>query len=120
MIIEDRGRGIGRLSANRPADTDAVEAGQHDVEDNQVEGGASRAIERLAPVGDLVDGEPGEIEVEAQQLANRRFVLDDERAAARRACGHGTIVGGRSSGPRDASAACQRAVRRGPRALHTL
>ena len=78
-------------------------------------------IERVAPVGDLVDGEPGEIEVEPQQLANRRFVLDDERPAVRRLCGHGAIVGGgsRTAGATPAPLAGAQ-PHGGPRAFHTL
>ena len=59
---------------------DAVHARQHQVEDDQVEGSELRAHQRLLAVGHRLGLEALEAEVEHDQLANVRFVFDDEDA----------------------------------------
>ena len=55
-------------------------------------------LERPAAVVFIVDREAGQVEVEAQQLANRRFVFDDERPLACR-LGHAVILGRSTRSP---------------------
>ena len=79
-------------------DREAVLAGQHHVEHDQVEPAvlaAQQALERrLARVDDF-DGEAFSLEVEAQPLGQVLLVLDDEHALGRR--GHASVALGRSS-----------------------
>ena len=69
---------FGPVAADRAADRDAVDAGQHQVEDDQVERLGAGARERLLAVADRLDLEALEAEVQHDQLADVRFVFDDE------------------------------------------
>ena len=70
-------------AADRPAERDAVEAGSITSSTIRSNVLRARALERLPAVGDLLDVEPGERQVETQQFADRRLVFDDQNAAAR-------------------------------------
>jgi hypothetical protein len=69
--------------ADRPADADAVQARQHHVEQHEIERRRTRSLECRPPLLGFVDGESREVEVQAQQLANRGIVFDDEHPARR-------------------------------------
>ena len=43
--------------------------------------GVARALERERAIGDLVDDEAGQAEMQPEQLADRSFIFDDKRAA---------------------------------------
>jgi hypothetical protein len=72
---------VGALGSQRAAQRDAVKAGQHDVEDDQLERRRPRPVERGGAVTQLGDRETGERQMETDELANRRFVLDDQDPA---------------------------------------
>ena len=79
---QDRRVLVGRLAADRAADADAVEPGQHDVEHDQVEVFRARQAQRLGAVGRRQHGKALELEVQRDQFANRRIVFDDQHATA--------------------------------------
>ena len=65
--------------ANCTAQRHAVEAGQHHVQEDDVERFLARTIERDTPVTDLLELESGKLEMQAEKLADRQLVFDDER-----------------------------------------
>src|SRR6267143_393499 len=85
----------GAFGADRAADGDAVEAGQHDVEDDDVEAPAAREVEAAPPVGRFVHLEPREIEVEAKEVADGLFVFDDKDRSAPGAHAANRVYGSR-------------------------
>ena len=46
--------------------------------------GRARHVERLAAVAGFIERKAAEIEMEAQELANRDLVFDDQSSVARR------------------------------------
>ena len=78
---EDRCVDIRAAVADRAAERNAVEARQHHIEEHDVEGCGARALERERAIGDLVDDEAGQAEMQPEQLADRSFIFDDKRAA---------------------------------------
>jgi hypothetical protein len=69
---------VGRLGAQPAADLDAVEAGHAHVEQDQLGAHLSREGERFEAVGGLDQLDALVLEGEADQLADRRFVIGDE------------------------------------------
>ena len=70
-----------RFAANRAAHGDAVEAGQHQVEDHQVElARARRLLEPGVAIGGLDRRQLFESQVQRDQLADVGLVLDDQHA----------------------------------------
>jgi hypothetical protein len=78
---QDRGVDIRTAVADRAAERHAVEAWQHHIEEHEVEACGARALERERAIGDLVNDEAGQAEMQPEQLASRSFVFDDTRAA---------------------------------------
>ena len=79
------------LHAAQPADhVDAVDAGQPEVEDDDVGMVARREIERLLAVGRGVDVVPARAQVDAQRAQDLRLVVDDQDAR------HGVRLGRRA------------------------
>ena len=60
----------------------AGQAGQHQVEDDQVDRFGVEGGDRRVPVADDGDGMPVALEVEPQQVGETRFVLDDQDPGA--------------------------------------
>ncbi|OEI67493.1 Transcriptional regulator (modular protein) [Curtobacterium sp. ER1/6] len=84
---QDR-RGVAR----RPealGDAEAVHVGEHDVEDDQVGLLLEHGGDRLGTVADRADGEPGEAQRGREEVADVRFVVDDQDLGA---IGHGPIL----------------------------
>jgi|RhiMethySRZTD1v2_1073278.scaffolds.fasta_scaffold1530985_2 hypothetical protein len=54
--------------------------------------GSARHVERLAAVAGFIQHKAAEIEMEAQELANRDIVFDDQRTVTRRRLRHSHIV----------------------------
>ena len=77
---QDRHILVRALAPHRAADRNAIDARQHQVENDQIEGLGTGADERLLAVGHRLDLEALEAEVELDQLANVRFVFDDQNA----------------------------------------
>ena len=68
-------------SSHAAADVPAVDAGQHQVEDEQVDGrDASRRRRAVSPSAGFFDGEVLLLEVHTQECADVVFVIDDEDA----------------------------------------
>ena len=59
---------------------DAVHAGQHDVQHNQVEPIGPQAIQRRVPIRDLLGLEPRQRQMESDDLPDRRFIFDNQRS----------------------------------------
>ena len=66
--------------AELPADLEAVDARQHEVEQDEVVVGRPRALERSLAVGDDVDGHALAAQPVVQQVGQLRLILDDEHA----------------------------------------
>ena len=84
----DEDRDVGR-GPDRLEDRLAAEPGQHQVEDDEVDRRGVDGVDRLdrgTAVADHRDGVAVPLEVEAQQVAKARFVLDDQDVGA---CRHG-------------------------------
>ncbi len=77
---QDRHILVRALAAHGAADGNAVDARQHQVEDDQIERLRSGPHQRLMPVGNGLNLEAFEAEVELNQLADMGFVFDDENA----------------------------------------
>ena len=75
----------------RAAERDAVEAREHDIEQQQIEPLLPDAIERLTAVSDAFGLEPCQAQMQPQDLAYRSIVLDDERVQAWRRSTHQPI-----------------------------
>ena len=88
---QDRRAAVHGAGADRPADGDAVEIGQHQVEQNQIEALGVGARQGVPAVVDLLDRVAAERQVEPQQFADGRVVLDDQHAT-RRQGRHASIV----------------------------
>ncbi len=77
---QDRHVAVQRLAPHRPADGDAVELGQHHVQDEQIERIGLREPQPFRP-GPGRDGrQPLEPEVQHDEIADVPIVLDDEDA----------------------------------------
>src|SRR5438067_375512 len=72
------------LGACGTAKGDAVDARQHDVEHDEIEWARPDDIQRGPSVGDFRHVEAHELQVQAQQLADRRLVFDDQHVSTRR------------------------------------
>ena len=70
-----------RLGADDPADLDAGQLRQHQVEEDEVGLVGPEARQRLAPVGRRDDPEAVRLERVDERLAERRLVVDDEDRA---------------------------------------
>ncbi len=77
---QDRHILVRALAAHRAADRNAVDTRQHQVEDDQIKRLGGGAHQRLLPVGNRLDLETFEAEVELDQLADVGFVFDDQDA----------------------------------------
>ena len=77
---QDRHILVGTFAADGAGHGDAVDARQHQVEDDQIEGTGVRADQRVLAVGHRLGLEALEAEVEHDQVANVRVVFDDEDA----------------------------------------
>ena len=65
----------------RGKELESIRVGQHDVEQDQVGGGARvDAFDRLAPVGNGLDRESFPLGQVAQQVSHMHIVLDDQEA----------------------------------------
>src|SRR5258705_1548825 len=73
----DDGHAVGQL-ANAAQDLDAVQAGHAHVEQDEVGAAAANGAERLEAARRRLDGVPLRREVLGQDLAYRRFVIDDQ------------------------------------------
>ena len=72
--------GITRITANRAAQRHAVQAGQHQVEHDQLEGLAAGQGQRVVAVALRDDRQTLELQVQLDELADVRVVLDEEHA----------------------------------------
>ncbi len=88
---QDRSIDVRAALPRRAAERDAVEAREHDIEQQQIEPLLPDAIERLAAVSDAFGLEPCQAQMQPQDLAYRRIVLDDERLQAWRRSTHQRI-----------------------------
>ena len=79
------------LAPDRAADLEPVELGEHDVEDDEVEGALAEAGEPLAAVRRCRDLESGLGEPERRDLPDRRVVLDEQHALVH---GKSLVAGG--------------------------
>ncbi len=75
---------IRAVTADRLTQRDAVEPRQHEIEHDQVEAAFLRDMERLFTVADDRAVEVGQLQMEADEIADRLFVLDDQDARATR------------------------------------
>ena len=79
-----------RVAPDRLADGDAVEAGQHQIEDDEIELLRSRELEAGVAVGGLLRRHFLQPEMQAHQFPDVRFVFHDEHVRAKRGRGlHG-------------------------------
>ena len=72
---------VDALLANRPADGDAVDMGQHQVEHDGVERLLEQALQPLPAVADRSTVVAGPAQLVRHQLANAALVLDHEHTA---------------------------------------
>jgi hypothetical protein len=77
----DAARRVHALRPNRPAQRDAVQAGDHDVEDDDVELLGARAFEGGGAFRDLFNVETCERQMQTKQLPDRRLVFDNQDPA---------------------------------------
>src|SRR5262245_13254136 len=75
---QDRHIGIFGVAADRLADGDTVEAGEHHVEDDEIEVPASRQLQRALAISALNAIVVLEAEMQTDELADVRFVFDHE------------------------------------------
>jgi hypothetical protein len=75
---ENRDAAVDRIAPDGAAHGNAVEAGQHDVEDDRIETPLARESQALVAVWCLDTVEMLEAEMEADQLANVRLVFYDQ------------------------------------------
>jgi hypothetical protein len=78
---QDRRERIDTVRTNRTAEGQPIEAGQHDVENEDVERSCPGQFERPLAVADLRDVEARDLEVEADDLPDRGLVFDKQCAA---------------------------------------
>ena len=97
----DQDRRVAAL-ADRREDRLAVEAREHQVEDDEVDRLGVEGRDRHAAVGHDADGVPVALEIEPEELAEAWFVLDDQDPGAR---DHGRILAGPDQGNVKAGAA---------------
>ena len=83
----DQDRRVAAL-ADRREDRLAVEPGQHQVEDDEVDRLGVEGRDRGTAVADDRDGVPVALEIEPQELAEAWFVLDDQDPGAARPWAH--------------------------------
>jgi hypothetical protein len=84
---DDRHR---RLRAQRPAQLDAAEPGQHQVQDDQVGLSVARLVQRLGPRPRELGSKPIVPQVDVDGRSRLRVVFDDEDPAR---AGHGLFYG---------------------------
>ena len=78
--------------AQPAADLEAVDVGEHDVEDDEVGRGARRRVERVAAAGRRRDAVAHVAERGGEQVGDRGLVVDDEDVRGTSAGGvHGRI-----------------------------
>src|SRR5262245_32340746 len=70
--------GIGGVAADRAADGHAVEPRQHQIEDDQIESLRPRLRETGFTIDGFLRGEALETQVQRHELADIRFIFDDE------------------------------------------
>jgi hypothetical protein len=90
---DDRHLLPGRIAAQAREQLEAVEVGQHDVEQHEI-GGIARvdAFDGLAAVGDRLDDEALLLGQVAEQIGHVNVVLDDQQPlACARIRGHGPL-----------------------------
>jgi hypothetical protein len=78
---QDRNIGITRITANRAAQRHAVQAGQHQVEHDELERVAPGQGKRFVAVALRDDRQTLELQVKLDQLSDVRVVLDEEHAS---------------------------------------
>jgi hypothetical protein len=79
---DDRSRARG---ADLPADVQAVDAGQHEVEDDQIRGLGGQRGQRPRTVVGHVDAIALPLQIVLDDLADRRLVVDDQHPFPRHA-----------------------------------
>ena len=75
---QDRRVSVGRITADRSADGDAIKAREHQVENDQVEAARARGGKAAVAVGGFDRDELFEPQVQRHKLADIGFVLDHE------------------------------------------
>ena len=75
---EDEDRKVGPLAPQLGEETEPVEAGQQQIEDDELVRLGQRCCEPRGAVFDAVDDEPLGLEPEPQELEDPRLVLDDQ------------------------------------------
>ena len=81
---QDRRVGVRRLAADCATDGDAVETGQHQIENDQIESMLAREVESRVPVRCLDGYGILEAEVQRHQFSDVRFVFDDKDLRVRK------------------------------------
>ena len=81
---EDENRRLHRGGPQRLDDRNAVQAGEHPIDDNGVEVGFRRHVERVAPVGRLFDRKAFRTEALGQEFRRGGVILDDEHPSRHR------------------------------------
>ena len=79
--------GIFRFATDRAADGHAVQSRQHDVEDDEIEVAAARQLQRAFAVAALDALVVLQSQVQTDELADVRFVFDDQDGGTRRGGG---------------------------------
>jgi len=77
---QDRHILVRSFAPDRATNRNAIDTRQHQIEDDQIERIGVRAHERVLAVTDSFDLQAFEAEVELDQLADMRFVFDDENS----------------------------------------
>ncbi len=88
---DDRHGGRARVAAQRAADLEAVEAGQHQVEQHEIRQRPAHRRQHLGPGMQQVHGKPGAAQAVAEQVRDVVVVFDHEktRGGGGRLTGHG-------------------------------
>jgi HlyD family secretion protein len=92
---QDGSVGIPRLAANGPTHGDTVEAGQHQIEDEEIEWLGAGELQCFGSVIDRHGGVSLELEMERDELADVAVVFNDQHARGR--ASFGGLVGHRWS-----------------------
>ncbi len=85
---EDDRRALLAVGLQAAQHLEAVELGQHQVEDDEVGVALARDPQRLDPVAGRGGGVAGALEVAGDHLGDRRLVVDDEHGTAIRLLRH--------------------------------
>ena len=91
--------GQGGDRTDRPTDLEAVQAGQHDIEQDQIERLVTEAVQAGLTVVRGLDREPGLAQADGSDFADGRVVFDQQDPGVHstpRACGHRRLAVGRS------------------------